>query len=215
MENKRTAICAFSALIMILWLAVIPASAELVPDFSWQVYRINTEDWTAHTDYLGYSGTIYEVHFFDETTGSPISWDWEFSEDDWWGSTEQDPVYIYTEDEAYSADYRFKVSLSVMDSLGNYEEITNHVYVVEDAWNPYPIYDLTPEPTATPTPVPTTAPPTPVPTTATPTPVPTPVPAFTLSVPVISDELLKLKTAYNDHLEIILQIFRNIGILKE
>lgn len=217
MKEKRSMICAVSALIMILWLAVVPVAADLEPEFSWQVYRINTDDWAAYTDYLGYSGIIYEVHFTDDTTGGPISWDWEFSEDDWWGSTEQNPVYVYTEEEAYSADYRFKVSLAVMDGSGNYEETSNYVYVVEDAWNPYEIIDLTPEPTETPTPVPTTIPPTTVATTVptTPTPEPTPVPAFTLSVPVISDELIKLKTAYNDHLEVILQIFRNIGILKE
>lgn len=215
MRAKQTVICTISAFLVIMWIAVIPVSAELEPGFEWQVYEVDTSKWTAYPDYLKYSGTIYEVHFRDTTTGGPTSWDWEFSEDDWWGSTEQNPVHIYTEEEANNKDYNFKVKLIVNDDSANHEEVTNYVYVVEDPWNPYPIYELTPEPTATPTPLPTTAPPTTVPTTATPTPVPTPVPAFTLSVPVVSDELTKLKTAYDDHLEVILQIFRNIGILKE
>ncbi|ADN35993.1 PKD domain containing protein [Methanolacinia petrolearia DSM 11571] len=217
MNYKRNIISALFALLLTCLLIVIPAAA-IEPAFDWQVYRINTDDWTSYTDYLSYSGTIYEVHFTDKTTnGTPISWDWEFSEDDWWGSSEQNPVHIYTEDEADDADYRFKVKLSVMDSSGNYEETENTVYVVEDAWNLNDIIDLTPEPTATPTPVPTTAPPTTVATTipTTPTPEPTPVPSFSLKVPVISNELSKLKAAYEDHLEVILQIFRNIGILKD
>lgn len=223
MKNKKYTIIAVSALLLILWTAVIPAAAELEPDFDWEVYRIDTEKWTAYTNYIKYSGVIYEVHFTDETEGGTITaWDWEFSEDDWWGSTEQDPVYIYTEEEADEADYRFKVTLAVTDSDANHEDVSHYVYVIEDPWNvdsggyPRTIYELTPEPTATPTTVPTTAPPTTVVTTipTTPTPEPTEPPAFTLSLPVISDELTRLKTAYNDHLEVILQIFRNIGIVK-
>ena len=217
MINKKNSICAFCALILIIWIAVIPVAATLEPEFSWQVYRINTDDWEYYSDYASYTGTIYEVHYTDKTEGNPTAWNWEFSEDDWWGSTEENPVYIYTEDEAEDSNYRFTVTLTVSDSSGNYEEVTNYVYVTEDAWNPYEIIDLTPEPTATPTTRPTTAPPTTVVTTipTTPTPEPTPVPSFSLNIPVISDELTKLKTAYNDHLEVILQIFRNVGILKD
>jgi hypothetical protein len=219
MNSKRNIICVFFALLLICGTTIVPVAAkEIEPAFDWQVYRINTDDWTAYPDYLKYSGTIYEVHFTDKSTnGTPKSWDWEFSDDDWVGSSKQNPVYLYTEDEAKDADYRFKVSLTVIDSNGNYGEVDNYVYVIEDAWNLHAIIDLTPEPTATPTPVPTTAPPTTIATTipTTPTPEPTPVPSFSLKIPVISDELIKLKTAYEDHLEVILQIFRNIGILKD
>jgi PKD repeat protein len=216
MINKKNSICVFCTLILVLWIAVVPVAATLEPAFSWQVYRINTDDWAYYNDYASYTGTIYKVQYTDKTEGNPKSWKWEFSDDDWYGSTEQNPVYIYTEDEAEDSEYRFQVTLTAMDNSGNYEEVTNYVYVIEDAWNPYKIIDLTPVPTATPTTRPTTAPPTTVVTTipTTPTPEPTPVPSFSLNIPVISDELTKLKTAYNDHLEIIMQIFRNIGILK-
>ncbi|MBN1432192.1 MAG: PKD domain-containing protein [Methanomicrobiaceae archaeon] len=218
MKNNRYLRNAIPALILILFIAVIPAAAELEPDFDWQVYRINTEDWTGYSDYIKYSGTIYKVHFTDETTGGAVAWDWEFSEDDWWGSSEQDPIHIYTQEEAEEDLYSFKVTLSASDSSGVPYEVSHTIYVEEDEWNLNPIYDLTPAPTTAPTPVPTTAIPTPTPVPTeppTPTPVPTEPPVFSMNVPVISPEIIKLKAAFNDHLEVILQVFRNIGILSE
>ncbi len=218
MKKNRNIIIAVTALILILWTAVIPAAAEFVPEFSWQVYRIDTEKWTEYPDYIKYSGTIYEVHFTDETTGgTPTAWNWEFSEEDWWGSSKKNPVYIYTEEEVDAADDRFKVTLKVNDNSGNFGEVYHYVYVIEDPWNPYPIYEKTPKPTATPTTVATTAPPTTVATTipTTPTAEPTEPPAFTANIPGISGELNKLKTAFNDHLQVIIQIFRNIGLVKD
>lgn len=222
MNYRKYSICAIITLLLVCWLAVIPAAADFEGDFDWQVYRINTEAWEEYTDYLKYSGIIYEVHFFDDSSGNSATWNWDFgAEDDWWGSTEENPVHIYTSEEAdATADNSFKVTLQVTDSSGNYDEVSHYVYVEEDSWNvdsngnPRLIIDLTPKPTSTPTPVPTTA--TPVPTTATPTltptPEPTPVPAFTLKVPVISDEIIKLKSAYNDHLDVIIELFSKIGI---
>lgn len=212
-EIKRSFRNTALAVILAAIVVVMPVAATVVADFDWDVYRINTDDWEDYSDYNSYEGTIYEVHFYDESSGSPTSWKWYFSEDDWSGSTEENPVHIYTEDEVDDDDnYPFKVSLAVSDG-STYNEITQTVYVTEDAWNLKDIYDLTPEPTATPTTVPTTSTPTPEPTTETPTPEPTVAAAFTLDIPVISDEIIKLQIAYEDNLEVIFEIFKKIGIM--
>ncbi|MBN2733514.1 MAG: hypothetical protein JXQ82_01480 [Methanomicrobiaceae archaeon] len=190
---------------------VMPVSADLDPDFDWEVYRIDTADWAEYTDYIQYDGVIYEVRFTDMTSGAVNSWKWEFGEDDWWGSTKENPVRIFTEEEAEDDGYTIKVTLVVTDSSGVPYQTSKHVYLdPDDPWNLKTVYDLTPEPTATPTPVPTAAP-TAAPT-ATPTPEPTPSASHTYQVAGISKEMTKLQNVYENYIMLIKDFFGKIGI---
>jgi len=201
--NRNLGVC-FMLAFVISFFVILPASATDA-DFDWEIYKINTNDWESTTKYLSYEGIIYEVHFFDETSGSVKSWNWEFGDSDWTGSTKEDPVKIFTEEEVEDEDYTIKVILSIVDSSGSGSEVSHTVYFdPEDPWNLKTIYTLTPEPTATPTPVPTTVPQTTAPTVApTPTPEPTPLASHTFEIPGISKEMTKLQDTFEDYIGII------------
>jgi len=199
----------FVFFILILSLVlIVPASADIEPDFDWEVYRINTDDWAGYSDYASYDGIIYEVHFTDMTSGAISSWQWEFGDDDWWGSTKENPVKIFTEEEAEDEGYSVKVKLTITDSSGVPYETSKYVYLdPDDPWNLKTVYDLTPEPTATPTPVPTATPtpaPTPVPT---PTPEPTPVASHVYEIAGVSKEMTKLQNSYSNYISLIKALF--------
>ena len=202
------------ASLMLLFL-VVPASADADPDFDWDIYRVDTSQWLSYPDYAKYSGTVYEVRFFDMSSGAIKGYNWEFGEDDWWGSTEENPIKVFTEEEAEDEAYSIEVKLTVTDSSGIPYFVTKHVYLEEGGFNLKPIYELTPEPTQTPTPLPT-ATPTPVPTQIpTPTPEPTPAASHVIELPGISGELNKLQTCSTDYIGLIKEIFRKIGIVKD
>ena len=191
---------------------VIPVSADLEPDFDWDVYRIDTSQWTEYPDYIQYDGTIYEVHFIDYTSGDVNGYDWEFGESDWIGSTEVNPVKIFTEEEAEDDAYSIRIKLTVKDSSGFPYDTIKYVYLEDGGFNLKSIYDLTPEPTAAPTPVPTAAPtvtPTPVPTQ---TAEPTPVASHVYEIAGISKEMTKLQDSYGDYINLIKAFFGKIGI---
>jgi hypothetical protein len=215
MRYKRIlSVCLLAALLLLTIAA--PVSAEADPEFDWDIYRVDTSKWQDYPDYAKYSGIVYEVRFYDMSSGAVIAHNWEFGEDDWWGSTEENPVKIFTEQEAKDDAYSIDVKLTVTDSSGVPSFITKQVYLEEGGFNLKEIYELTPEPTAAPTPVPTTATPTPVPTQIpTPTPEPTTAASHVIELPGISDELNKLQTCSTDYIGLIKEIFRKIGILKD
>lgn len=188
---------------------IIPASAELEPKFDWEIYQINTADWVGYDDkYDEYDGIIYEVHFEDMTGGAIKGWSWEFGDDDWFGSTKENPIKIFTEEEAVKKSNMVKVTLTVTDTSGVPYSGTNYVFLdPEDPWNLKTVYTLTPEPTAAPTTAPTTAPPTAAPTVA-PTAEPTAAASHTFEVPGISKELKKLHDSFEDYILVIKAVFK-------
>ena len=214
MNNKK--ILAISLLAALLLLNIVaPASAEADPEFDWDIYRVDTSQWQDYPDYAKYSGIVYEVRFYDMSSGAVIAYNWEFGEDDWWGSTEENPVKVFTEEEVEDEAYSIGVKLTVTDSSGVPYFITKQVYLEEGGFNLKEIYELTPEPTQAPTPVPTAAPtavPTQIPT---PTPDPTPAASHVIGLPGISGELSKLQTCSTDYIGLIKEIFRKTGILKD
>ncbi|UUX92155.1 PKD domain-containing protein [Methanoplanus endosymbiosus] len=211
--NRILSVCLLAAL-MLLFL-VVPASADADPNFDWDIYRVDTSEWLSYPDYAKYSGIVYEVRFYDMSSGAIKGYNWEFGEDDWWGSTEENPIKVFTEDEAEDEAYSIEVKLTVTDSSGIPYFITKQVYLEEGGFNLKKIYELTPEPTAAPTPLPTAAP-TPVPTQIpTPTPEPTPAASHVIELPGISGELNKLQTLSTDYIGLIKEIFRKIGIVKD
>ncbi|MDD3978119.1 MAG: PKD domain-containing protein [Methanomicrobium sp.] len=204
--SKKTFTISTLILLLTAVLFISPAAAE--PAFEWEIYIINTEDWEDTNEYLAYDGTIYEVHFFDKSSDSK-SWSWEFGDDDWWGSTEKNPVHIFTEEEVLDGNYMIKVKLSIVDSSGSGDTVSNTLFFdPDDPWTPRnTIFELTPKPTSTPTPVPTTVAPTPVPTTTAPTAQPTQKASQSLEIPGISQELKKLQDTYQDLIVVIKSMF--------
>ncbi len=140
----------------------VPASADLIVDFDWEVYQINLADWAGLPDYKDYSEyeTIYEVHYTDEsTTDADIKYrKWEFSPSDWSGESAPNPVYIYTDEEVKKYGGRVEVKLEVTDTDNNHDDKKDWVYLVEDAWNTHTIHVLTPSSTPIATPTPTSTP---------------------------------------------------------
>ncbi|MBP2132323.1 hypothetical protein J2128_000244 [Methanomicrobium sp. W14] len=214
-KDKSFSIKLIALLILCSAFFILPVSAnDFKPDFDWDIYKINTDDWAGYSDYNAYSGTIYKVNFYDKTKGGRVSsWKWEFGSDDWTGSTKQDPVKIFTEKEVKDQDYTIEVTLTVVSTDGDYEQTTNTVFFdSNDPWNLKEIHVLTPKPTATPTTIATTVPttePTPEPT---PTPVPTPKASHTFSLGGISKEMTKLQDSFGDYIVVIKGFFNSLGI---
>ncbi len=63
-----------------------------------------------------------EIQFTDQSTGNPISWQWDFDNDGNFDSTEQNPVWIYEQPGTYS------VTLKVYDGI-SYNQFTRENYI--------------------------------------------------------------------------------------
>ncbi|MGB9926895.1 MAG: PKD domain-containing protein [Methanosarcina sp.] len=71
---------------------------------------------------MGSGETPFEIEFSDESTGSPVSWTWNFGDGEF--STEQNPVHIYDEPGKYT------VTLKVRNSNGlSSETLTDYIKI--------------------------------------------------------------------------------------
>ena len=123
------------------------------------------------------------VQFADESTGTPIAWNWSFGDGGF--SIIKNPVHVYT------APGSFSVSLNVSNATAsNITGVNNYitVFAVTPTPTPTPTVTPTPTPTVTPTPTPTVSP------TPTPTPVPTPTPNQTFTPVPPSPDFMSIQT---------------------
>ena len=173
--------------VLIFSLAAAPVSAELSPKIGYELYQIKLSDWAGYPDYVKYSryDKIYELCLYDKAGSSIKSRSWSVDDPYWTSSSKEKFSVIYTPDDVQKMKGKVKVKLVNIGSGGDYGEAEEYIYLTEEAsWGNFVIYDLTPEPTATPTLE------------------PTPVASHVYKLP-ISSEMTKLQDTFSSYIELI------------